>query len=393
MHTKRTLSSFDSIRALLLLSLAFGIGSGGVFAQETLRSLAAKRGVYIGTAVGSPFYASGSDPKYIGTLKAEFNILVAENEMKFDQIEPNQGQFAWTKADALMDFAAQNQMAVRGHNLVWYQQSGWLGTSGLGRNEMLMAINNHANKIMSRYKGRILEWDVVNEAIDDGGLILRDTFHKNSIGDDYIDSAFWFARRADPQALLFYNDYGGEGLGGKADKIFDLVKGLKQRGIPIDGVGFQAHFENKNWPKVSDIDKNIKRLAALGLMVSFTEVDFRIPLPADSSQLELQKTNYRSLLGVCLANSNCKSFVTWGFTDAFSWVPGFFTGFGASLPYDAQYQKKPAYAGLQEALIETSLYAKPKRITSRMEWDSPWRKLSIFDATGRKFQTQARKSK
>lgn len=327
-------------------------------APEGLRALTQKHGIHMGAAVGGTFWNGADKALYRETLKREYDILVPENAMKFDQVEPSRGKFHWAEADELVAFAEQNGMQVRGHNLVWHQSAGWAETSGLGRTEMLAVLRNHADSLFGRYRGRIAEWDVVNEAVDDATGNLRDTFWRKAIGDDYLDSAFHFAHRADPQALLFYNDYSAEGMGGKSDKVYALVKAMKERGVPIHGVGFQCHFDNASWPKPADIDRNMKRLAALGLSVSITELDFRVKLPADTAGLASQKESYRTLLGVCLSNANCKSFLTWGFTDAYSWVPSFFSGSGAALPFDAQYRPKPAYEGLREGLASTSLAPK-----------------------------------
>jgi endo-1,4-beta-xylanase len=334
---------------LFMAGLAIAVNAVSVPAQETLGSLATQRGVYVGAAVGSAFW--GADDRYQSTLK-EFNVIVAENAMKFSSLEPTRNHFTWQQGDDLAAFAAANGMALRGHNLVWHQQSDWVANAaaGLSRIEMLAILKNHIDSVVGHFRGKILEWDVVNEAVDDGTGGLRNSFWRQRIGDDYLDSAFTWAHRADPQALLFYNDYSGEGMDGKADKIYDLAKGLKARGIPIDGVGLQSHFTNDNDFSTVDIDRNLKRLAASGLRAAFTEVDFRLALPVDSASLALQKRNYSKLLAVCLANANCKTFLTWGFTDAYSWVPGFFPGFGSALPFDQNYQPKPAYAGIKETL-------------------------------------------
>lgn len=326
-------------------------------AAESLGALAAKRSVHIGAAVGGAFW--GSDTRYAQTLQREFNMIVAENAMKFDQVEPARGRFRWTQADELAAFAARNGMALRGHCLVWHQQSGWLEqAAGLSRADMLAILKTHIDSVAGRYKGKVLEWDVVNEAVADDGTGLRNSFWLQRVGADYIDSAFAWAHRADPAAKLFYNDYGAEGSGAKSERVFALVKGLKERGIPIHGVGMQCHFESGRAFSTTAIAANMKRIAALGLKVSITELDFRVRIPADSAALATQKDNYAQLMRTCLAEPACGAFLTWGFTDAHSWVPGFFSGQGAALPFDAAYAPKPAYAGLVQALSEPSALRK-----------------------------------
>lgn len=358
-------------------------------AQETLRALAAKRGISIGAAVGGAF--TGGDARYRATLKKEFNILVAEYQMKWDQLEPQPGTFVWTKADELAAFAKENGAALRGHTFVWHQSSKWIEDGNFNREEMLSHLRRHIQAVAGRYKGQVREWDVVNEAIDDGSAVFRDTFWRKRIGDDYIDSAFHIAHRADPGARLYYNDYGAEDMGTKANKVYNLVKGMVERKIPIHGVGMQCHFSADQWPTPENIGRNLKRLADLGLDVAITELDFRVSLPATEASLAKQKASYATLLGVCLANPNCKSFLTWGFTDAHSWIPGFFPGMGAALPFDSEYRAKPAYYGIQQALLTpiTSIRGFPARHSVRgtgssaHQFADPSSALLIRDAAGR----------
>lgn len=357
-------------------------------AQEPLRALAAKHKFHVGAAVGAAFW--GNDARYREVLTREYNVLVAENEMKASFLQPSRGNFSWNKADELVQFAEDNGMKVRGHALVWHTQVGWMENLQADRNEMLTVMREHIEAVAGRYKGRIWEWDVVNEAIDDGNAIFRNTFWLQRIGEDYIDSAFHFAHRADPNALLYYNDYSSEDMGAKSNKVYALVKGLKERGVPIHGVGFQCHFESAaTWPAFSGIDANMQRLQALGLKISLTEVDFRMQMPPDAASLAQQKQKYQDLMQICLANANCTSFLTWGVTDAHSWVPHFFTGMGAALPFDSNYQPKPAYEGLSEALSQPPMRVKPRgsRGTPWLHRNSP--RAYRIDALGRLTPAQA----
>ncbi len=320
-------------------------------AQESLRTLAQKRNFNIGAAIGSAFWEE-TNPLYKTTLQKEFNILVAENYMKFELIEPSRNKFTWTKGDDLVNYAQQNGMLMRGHNLVWGSQSRWAENLAniASKTEMLAILKNHIDSVVTHFKGKIYEWDVVNEGIEDNTGKLRANFWFKSIGPEYIDSAFVWAHRADPKAFLIYNDYDNEATNIKSDSIFAFLKSLRARGIPVHGVGLQCHLKNSDPLVIANIDKNIKRLSGLGLRISFTEVDFMIALPTNSTTLELQKNNYKNLLGVCLANDSCHTFLTWGFTDKYSWVPEFFPGNGSALPIDENYNPKPAYEGLKLAL-------------------------------------------
>jgi endo-1,4-beta-xylanase len=158
---------------------------------------------------------------------------------------------------------------------------------------------------------------------------LRNTFWLKALGPDYIGQAFVWAREADPQAKLFYNDYGSEALGPKSDAIYNLLKTLKARHIPVDGVGLQSHWAVDRQPSMQEVAKNMQRLAALGLEIHVTELDVRLPMPPSEQTLQRQADAYRDILRACLSVSNCKGFLTWGFTDKYSWIPGRFPGMGS----------------------------------------------------------------
>lgn len=376
-----------------LLATALALSCAPAVAQETLRALAAKRGISIGTAVGGAF--AGGDARYKATLKKEYSILVGEYQMKWDHLQPQPGTFTWTRADELATFARENGAALRGHTFVWHKGTKWLEEGNFTREEMLSHLRRHIQAVAGRYKGQVREWDVVNEAIDDGSAILRDSFWRKRIGDDYIDSAFHIAHRADPGARLYYNDYSAEDMGAKSNKVYNLVKGMVERKVPIHGVGMQCHFRVDQWPTPANIGRNMKRLGDLGLEVAITELDFRVSLPVNDASLAKQKASYAALLGVCLANPNCKSFLTWGFTDAYSWVPDFFPGMGAALPFDSEYRAKPAYYGLQDALLapNTAIRGIPAFRSVRgtasfaHHFADPSNVLLIRDAAGRMVQT------
>jgi len=314
--------------------------------ETTLRVAADRRGVRYGCAVGRAFW---DDNDYRELVRRQCGIIVAENAMKFGLIQPERGRFDWSRSDDLVRFAQDNGMDIRGHCLVWHQQAGWAAGLDEGRDAMLAVMREHIHTVVGRYRGKICEWDVVNEAVDDGDAALRDTFWRRTIGDDHIDAAFRFAHEADPGALLYYNDYGGEDMGRKSDRIYELVSGMLKRGVPVHGVGLQCHFAVDKVP-TADIGRNIRRLTALGLQVAVTELDIRVPLPADENTLALQAACYKDVLKVFLENRGCRHFLTWGITDRYSWVPGFFKGAGAALPFDGEYRVKPAVCGMLEVL-------------------------------------------
>jgi endo-1,4-beta-xylanase len=334
-----------------VLCLCAALGSSSPLLSAPLRVGAEIRGRYVGAAVAmNPFR---NETAYRDTLGREFNMLVAENAMKFDAMHPSQNTYNFTDADALVAYAEANGMAVRGHTLVWHSQlPGWLTGGNFNRDQTIAIMRDHISTVVGRYRGRIVAWDVVNEAIsDNNGQPRTDSFWHQRIGPEYIAMAFQFAREADPAAILYYNDYEAEGSGAKSDAVFNLVSGLLNQGAPIDGVGWQWHKINgANATITSAHTNNAARLAALGLELTITEADVRIQLPNSAAKLTQQANEYRSLWNFCVNTATCRGVVTWGFTDKYSWVPSVFGGFGDALILDANYQVKPAYTSIQQLL-------------------------------------------
>ena len=313
---------------------------------EPLRNAAAASGKLVGAAVQSSLLA---DSRYAGVLGRHFNYLTAEWEMKWDAIERARGSRDFRGGDAIVAFGQANGMRIKGHALIWHGSvPGWLGALPAG--DFRAAFEAHIKSVGEHFRGRVVAWDVVNEAIADNGG-MRDTVFRQKLGDQYIADAFRLARQADPQALLFYNDYGGEGLTLKSDRIYSLVQGLLAQGVPIDGVGLQMHVTAAGRPSDANIAANIRRLVALGLLVNISEMDVRIRDVPGTMQvrLDVQKSVYHSIVGLCVAEPRCDGVTFWGFTDAHSWIDG---QFGADDPliFDDQYAVKPAYYGVLDAL-------------------------------------------
>jgi endo-1,4-beta-xylanase len=318
-----------------------------------LRDLGAPSGFPVGANGIIPSYFI--DPNYAETLGREFDLMGPALVMEFNATEPSQGVYTFCDADKLVDYAQANGMAMRGGQLVYSDPSlpQWLSSGTFSRDQGIAIMQDHINTLMTRYKGKVREWEVVAEAVDNG--LMR--FWPQTIGSDYIDLAFQFARAADPSAELYYSDFGGEGLGPKSDAIYTLVQGMLNRGVPIDGVGLETHVDQNlqvdnttTSLTAQSIAANIQRLAALGLKVQITEMDVRLPLPATASELATQATDYQTVLSACVSNPNCAAFLTWDVSDADSWIPGAFPGFGAATLFDAQFQPKPAYSALAAVL-------------------------------------------
>jgi GH35 family endo-1,4-beta-xylanase len=292
-----------------------------------------------------------NDMRYSDVLSRHFNYVTAEYEMKWDPIELTQGVESFSGGDAIAGYAAARGMRLKGHALIWHGATpGWV--ERLSADDLRTAFARHIQSVASHYRGQVFAWDVVNEAVADDGTGLRDTVFRQKLGDGYIAEAFRLAHEADPQALLFYNDYGGEELNGKADRIYELVRDLQRQGVTIDGVGLQMHVSAASPPSESSIAANIRRLASLGLRVNISEMDVRIrDLPGpQANRLETQRSVYHSIVGVCVSEPACDAVTFWGFTDAHSWIDSFF-GADDPLLFDDRYAPKPAFFGVLDAFL------------------------------------------
>jgi endo-1,4-beta-xylanase len=271
-------------------------------------------------------------------------------------VELQPGQYDFTATDRLVAFAEERDMTIHGHTLVWHScMPSWIEAGAFTRDEAIGMMRDFIMTMVGRYKGRIPIWDVVNEAVADGGADLRDTPWRALIGDDYIELAFQFAHEADPDALLFYNDYGTEPMNAKSDAVYEMVSDLLARGVPIHGVGLQAHFD-VGTIDYSSVAENIQRLGELGLQVQITELDIKYrdaePSPV---LLRQQARDYRRVMEVCLENPACTAFIVWGVTDQFSWLRGENLGFFLNpsvspLLFDDDYAPKPPYFEVLDAL-------------------------------------------
>ncbi|WP_327713629.1 endo-1,4-beta-xylanase [Streptomyces sp. NBC_00464] len=316
-----------------VLSLA-----GSAEAATTLGASAAAKGRYFGTAVAANHLGESA---YASTLDTEFTMVTPENEMKWDAVEGSRNSFNFASADQIVSHAQGKGMKLRGHTLVWHSQlPGWVG--GLGADDLRSAMNNHINQVMAHYKGKIYAWDVVNEAYQDGSSgARRSSPFQDKLGNGFIEEAFRTARAADSGAKLCYNDYNTDGQNAKSNAVYAMVKDFKQRGVPIDCVGFQSHF-NSNSPVPSDYQANLQRFADLGVDVQITELDIE-------GSGSAQAASYTKVVNACLAVSRCAGITVWGIPDKYSWRSS-----GTPLLFDDNYGKKPAYTAVLAALGGTS---------------------------------------
>lgn len=316
----------------------------------TLRQLADQCNIMIGTCVS--YTALKRDSVYRNILAQEFNIVTPENELKFELVHPAPTRYVFQQVDEIISFAEANGMKVRGHTLVWHNQlPQWITMGKYTKEEWIEILREHIHTVVERYRGRIYAWDVVNEAFSDDGK-LRETVWLKNIGPEYIELAFKWAHEADPDALLFYNDYGIEWVNEKSNAAYNFIRELLNKGVPIHGVGLQMHIALEWYPDPSRIAENIRRFRELGLKVEITEMDVRIKLPASNADLAKQAEIYKNILKTYLDSDSPDAFILWGFTDKYSWIPYTFSGYGSALIFDESYEPKPAYYALKEAMWE-----------------------------------------
>jgi endo-1,4-beta-xylanase len=346
-------------------STAFATAGGGaVAAPDSLRSLSAQVGLRMGTAI-IPFDLDNA--AYSKTAADQFSVVTPGNEMKWQVVEPTQGVFDWSGGDRLVQFAQAHGQLVRGHVLLWHNQlPTWLTTgvaNGTIDNTALAALlHQHITTEVTHFKGKIWQWDVANEFFTDSNpsMINPNDFWVSHLGTGIIADAFRWAHAADPHALLFYNDYniaGEDGSNAKSDAAFAFVAQLRAEGVPINGVGDQGHLDLQfGFP--TKMTQDLQRFAGLGLKVAVTEADVRTfvnnataQVPTNTLAPSAQAFYYDGMLKACLAVRSCISFTVWGFGDADSWVPGFFTGEGYAATWDVNLQPKPSYFALQQDLM------------------------------------------
>jgi endo-1,4-beta-xylanase len=316
-----------------------------------LRSLAPARGVRIGAAVA--YGALRDDVLYGKVLRREFDVITPENAMKWETLHPRPRVYDFTQADRIVATARRGRMQVRGCPLVWHAQNPpWLADALVSRRRAVAMLRAHIHRVVRHFRHDVVQWDVVNEPLAPADGALRDTPWLRAIGPEYIALAFRFAHRAAPHARLYLNEFGLEVSGPKLDGMLALVADLKAKGVPIDGVGFQSHvlclFGCRD--TFAELETSLRRVAALDVDVAITELDVAVLEPATTDRLAEQADTYRAAVDACLAVPRCRTMVLWGFTDRHSWIPGFWPGLGAALPFDASYQPKPAYWALHDRL-------------------------------------------
>jgi len=297
-------------------------------------------------------------------IKKHFNSITAENDMKMEMMQPIEGKFNWANADSIVNFGIKNNIKVRGHNLCWHEQApSWffIGNDGkeVSKEVLLQRLKTHIDAVVGRYKGKIYAWDVVNEAIDDDSTqYLRNSKWYKICGEDFIVKAFEYAHAADPDAKLYYNDYNTERPEKRA-RIYTLLKSLKEKGVPIDGVGLQAHWSIQE-PTEKELITAIESYSSLGLKIQFTELDISIypwekhkrakregESDTFTDELENQQlAKYKMVFDVFRKYKDVITNVTfWNISDRRTWLDSYPVEGRKNYPllFDTQMKPKKAY--------------------------------------------------
>jgi endo-1,4-beta-xylanase len=338
---------------------------GDYFSKPGLAKLAAGHDLTIGA-----MFTLGltSDLRYCQTMKREFN-LVALGEFSAPGLWLGPGQYDWSSVDAAVDYATRQGWRIRASHLLWGEPGGipdWLKQGTRTRDQYIQIMQQYIRDVVARYKGRVQEWSIANEASIRSLHSPVDDFWHNKIGPEYIAIAFRTAREVDPNGVLIFNDVDNQApqdgwTTAVINKMYSTVKQLKAQGVPIDGVGMQMHLFMP-WDSPVRVDKaaveaNMRKFAALGVQIYVTEMDVDLERQTGSQadKWALEAAIYKDVLEACLGSGACRSLTTWGFSDSDSWISCESAWClkdknADPLPFDVNFEPKPAYFALRDAL-------------------------------------------
>ncbi len=300
------------------------------------------------------------DPRFRAAMSAHFHLASPGNAQKFSDTEPADGIWRFADANTIIELGLARGGSSRGHTFVWHGGlPAWVSGGTFTATQLQTMLWDQIDTKGAAFRHRLLCWDVANEAVNDGGGTLRSTLWYDTPGigyaangDRYLREVFARARAADPETQLFYNDYSIEDDNTKSDAVHTLLSNFVAAGVPVQGVGFQSHFEAG--PNLTTARTNFQRFQDLGLDLHVTELDYRVPVDANgfatAADLTAQSDDYFGYAGAVLGYSRLRVFQTWGVYDGISWIPAFAPGFGQALLLDFELDRKPAYWGLWNAL-------------------------------------------
>jgi len=341
-----------------------------------------KKDFYIGAAINQS-QIEEKNPAENALIVSQFSSITAENIMKSMFTHPQKDKYDFGLTDKFVAFGQKNNMFIHGHTLIWHSQLAHWMTEIKDSTEMKNVMKEHITTIVSRYKGKIGSWDVVNEAVNDDGTVRKSVF-SNLLGENFLAYAFEFASKADPKADLYYNDYSMTNPA-KRETVIRLVKGIQAKGIKIDGIGMQGHWQ-LNSPTIDEIEKSILAYSSLGVKVAITELDVSaLPSPwemkgaeisqrfenspkmnpypnglPDSVQVQLAK-RYEDIFKLFLKHKDKISRVTfWGINDGQSWLNDFPIKGRTNYPllFDRELKPKKAFYSVIETAQDKQSFKK-----------------------------------
>lgn len=331
--------------------------AAGSPAEPSLKQVAASSGLLVGSAISN---RQINEAAFAELIAKQCSIVVPENDMKWKALRPAPHKFDFSRADALVAFADTNGIKVRGHNLCWHEAlPDWFSKSA-NRGNARALLTNHIETVVQHFKGKIHSWDVVNEAVDAQSRRadrLRRSPWLNMIGPEYLVIAFKTAAKADPNAILTYNEYGlaqdSPQNEAKRRAVVQLLRWLKRSQAPVQALGIQSHLKGKR--RFTGLKQFLGEVRELGLRVFVTELDVDDePFPADvATRDQMVAGVYRDYLDTILDERYVEAVLTWGLSDRDSWLrhrEKRAAGVARPLPFDERLQPKPAFFAMREEL-------------------------------------------
>lgn len=317
----------------------------------------------VGTAIRANQIINDSTMQAI--VAKDFNSITMENSMKMYAVSHSEDEYSWDHVDEVVNYAQQNNLRLHGHAFIWHSGTPrWIHEMEPDSGQLDQIMEEYILTYGSRYKGKVAGWDVVNEALLDSTGEFRKSIWYETMGEGYIARAFELAHKADPEAVLFYNDFNIERDTVKLNAMLRMVNNLKDQDIPISGIGFQMHIRMDTDEET--IEYALKKAAETGLQIHLSEIDIIFNKHNDTpgggiqihdelteEMLQAQADKYQWLAEAYIRNVPAEQrygMTVWGFTDKYSWIPGFFDLKDWPCIYDANLEPKPAYHGFMKGL-------------------------------------------
>ena len=349
----------------------FGIVSAGVLAvglwqftlimpnlpTPPLKDLARQQGVELGVLANPDRI---DDRVYPDLISSQFGFVTIDGGIHFADVQPEQGKYDFSKADRVVDFAEKNSMPVQLHHLIWGDDSrlpGWLTEDDFTKQELEDIQRDHIETIVKRYKGRVQEYTVSNEAFTENQHVygLTDWWaDKTGNNLEHIDKYFRWAHEADPAAVLILNDFNNETKNSVSDAMYEYIKGAKARGVPVGGIGMQMHIDASRPPQKQQVIDNMNRFGDLGLPVYVTEFDIDTNAVDGDTEYkqQLESRLMHDMTRACIESETCVSFTVFGVTRKNDFLKMIGRTNSRDYMFDSRYQPRPSFYAFREAWLE-----------------------------------------